>query len=568
MEHILGTPFSPDHQLVALAESDDYLPGFPHVSLKDRNNVAKFIETELCSDILDTMSDKLWWMSKQDSGNISPLHRQIVKGRQIIISEDPKLHLVWIEDHIYIKPLPRYLLSHQFWENHLAHQNTRTYRTALGFLRTFTKLIRHESDFRIAQEPSLSLIPSHITWNCFCHWAAEVSRVQDSQVSERYRYGEIRLTRLNFYAPFLIRRSAYQRVHYQYSAYFTRFYGPILFTLAIFSLILSGFQVLGSVPEGTSGYNARAVYTAGVIVSVGFMLITIYRCRAYTADEEYRCIATENGLQAIMDCVSIEGGAEKFFCRDGRDGFESTAENYYESDYAGRRNQCFFCGLTGILKACPMDDPCFLECLCENHVTDEHLTCLATCFNIKLESPTCTNGGCSSTHRKRHAAGTTARDKWAMNDDSTRWFTADGLRIQIHYTGYFEVYQTNGVIKTSRFQLPYRDECVGTIANRCFVSPVSDEMFCWPLNVGANCNVPAPPTLAQFTKTTKISEQTKTLKDADKTPALATFEQIDVPTQKPTKKPTNEGDKNGASSCFQDNLLLVVLSMLNLFVIA
>lgn len=160
------------------------------------------------------------------------------------------------------------------------------------------------------------------------------------------------------------------------------------------------------------------------------------RCRAYTADEEYRCIATENGLQAIMDCVSIEGGAEKFFCRDGRDGFESTAENYYESDYAGRRcvtprsalllmsrNQCFFCGLTGILKACPMDDPCFLECLCENHVTDEHLTCLATCFNIKLESPTCTNGGCSSTHRKRHAAGTTARDKWAMNDDSTRWFT-------------------------------------------------------------------------------------------------------------------------------------------------
>lgn len=93
-------------------------------------------------------------------------------------------------------------------------------------------------------------------------------------------------------------------------------------------------------------------------------------------------------------------------------------------------------------------------------------------------------------------------------------------------------------------------------------------MFCWPLNVGANCNVPAPPTLAQFTKTTKISEQTKTLKDADKTPASATFEQIDVPTQKPTKKPTNEGDKNGASSCFQDNLLLVVLSMLNLFVIA
>ncbi|KAJ4135300.1 hypothetical protein NW768_004924 [Fusarium equiseti] len=274
MEQILAPPFSPGHQLLAPMDSD-YLPGFPYISLKDPIRVVEFIERELCSDILDVMSDKLWWMSKQDSGNISPLHRQRVKGREIIISEDPKLHLVWIEDRIYMKPLPQYLLSHRFWEDYLTSQNERIRESALGFLRTFTKLIRHESDFRIAQEPCLSLIPPNITWKDFCRWASEVTRVQDGQVSERYRYGEIRLTRLNFYAPFLLRRSAYQRVHYQYSAYFTRFYGPILFTLAIFSLVLSGFQVLGSVPDGMDGYNARAVYTAGVIVSVGFMLITI-----------------------------------------------------------------------------------------------------------------------------------------------------------------------------------------------------------------------------------------------------------------------------------------------------
>ncbi|KAF4439924.1 subtilisin-like serine protease [Fusarium austroafricanum] len=277
MDQTLKPPFSLDHQLLTLPESLDHLLGFPYVPLRDENHVRQFIEKELCSDMLDAMADKLWWMSKQDSCNISPLHRQRVKGRQIIVSEDPKLHLVWIEDRIFVKPLPQYLLSYEFWTKHLVHhgENARVYKAALGFLRTFARLIRYESDFRIAQEPSLSLIPPNVTWGYFCNWAAEISRIRDSQVSERYRYGEIRLTRLNFYAPFLVQRSVYQRVDYQYSSYFTRFYGPILFMLAIFSLVLSGFQVLSSVPEGTDDLNTQAIYRAGMVVSVGFILITV-----------------------------------------------------------------------------------------------------------------------------------------------------------------------------------------------------------------------------------------------------------------------------------------------------
>ncbi|KAL8367881.1 hypothetical protein RB599_003680 [Gaeumannomyces hyphopodioides] len=69
---------------------------------------------EFCSDDLDRVADKLWWMSKQDSGNISPLHRQLVKRRTIVVTEDPKLHLVWIYDRIFIKPFPRYIGSYAF----------------------------------------------------------------------------------------------------------------------------------------------------------------------------------------------------------------------------------------------------------------------------------------------------------------------------------------------------------------------------------------------------------------------------------------------------------------------
>lgn len=282
MDQIHEPPFSTTRQLCADLDDVDYLPGFPYISVHDKPQVKQFVHRELCSDTLDAMAGKLWWMSKQDSRNIAPLHRQLVKRRNIVVSEDPKLHLVWIEDRIFVKPLPRYLLSHTFWKRYLvclggnaSDTDTRTHAAALGFLRSYVRLIRYESDFRIAQEAGLSLVPSNITWKQFCDFTVEVARIPDDDVSERFRYGEIRLTRLNFYAPFLIRRSSFQRVHYQYSAYFTRFYGPILFTMAIFSLVLSGFQVLSSMPENMDSVDTRAIYRAGLIVSVGLILATV-----------------------------------------------------------------------------------------------------------------------------------------------------------------------------------------------------------------------------------------------------------------------------------------------------
>lgn len=268
-------PFKFTHQLtLELHGPSRHVPGHPHVPLDNRRKVWDLLVNEFCSE-LDSIANHLWWMSKQDSGNISPLHRQRVKRRTIVVTEDPKLHLVWIYDRIFIKPLPRYIGSYTFWRDYLCVEagsegrGAHTRRAALGFLRTYYHLIKHESDLRIAQDPSLGLIPAAITWEQFCNFTSSLADIADEDVSPRYAYGEIRLTRLNFYAPILLGKSHFQRVDYQYGAYFARFYAPLLFVLAIVSVILSGLQIVTSV-----GNDAGSSWKMGMSlwISVAFIV--------------------------------------------------------------------------------------------------------------------------------------------------------------------------------------------------------------------------------------------------------------------------------------------------------
>jgi hypothetical protein len=254
----------------------DYLPGHPRIKLNDTTKLFKFLVREFCSDDVDLVADKLWWMSKQDKRSISPLHRQKVKGRKIILSEDSKLHLVWIDDRIYIKPLPKFLLSYTFWKSYLddsikdvAKDQIRVRKAALGYLRTWLYLIKYESDFRIALD--YDLIPKDTRWDEFCDFTSEFEDIQQSDVHPRYAYGEIRLTRLNLYAPIAIRKQYFQRVTYQYGAYFAQFYGPILFFFGILSVVLSGMQVAVAVEQASPAGNSRLLIRS----SLWFGVVTI-----------------------------------------------------------------------------------------------------------------------------------------------------------------------------------------------------------------------------------------------------------------------------------------------------
>lgn len=247
-------PFSKENQLCRDLESTPgaqtpvSLPGQPLVLLNDPDcaHIGQFLKKDICSHDLETMAPHLWIMTTFSSANINPLHRQKVKGRNIIITEEPRLHLVWIYNRIFIKPLPRYLLCHIFWEkyldsDYLGPSRGDVWKAATGFLRTYRYLIRHESDFHIAREQRL--IPKDVDWPSFCRFIVEFENIKDSTVSGRYSYGELRLTRLNFYAPLLLHKFYFEQVHGQYSEFFNRLFGPILFGFGLASTVLSAMQV-------------------------------------------------------------------------------------------------------------------------------------------------------------------------------------------------------------------------------------------------------------------------------------------------------------------------------------
>ena len=151
-------------------------------------------------------------------------------------------------DRIFIKPLPRCLLSHKFWEYllkdlfPLGSQRDSVCKSALGFLRSYHYPIRHKSDFAIACREETRLLPEEIIWTQFCSLSSCFKDTPDSQVSTRYIYGELRLTRLNFYAKIFLGKFQYEQLYGQYGDYFSRFYALVLFGLAIWSLILNAMQ--------------------------------------------------------------------------------------------------------------------------------------------------------------------------------------------------------------------------------------------------------------------------------------------------------------------------------------
>jgi hypothetical protein len=107
-------------------------------------------------------------------------------------------------------------------------------KAALGYLRTYFYLIQYESDQRIAQDSALCLVAKEVTWPQFCQSTARFNHITENEVSGRYHYGEIRLTRLNYCASILLRRSHYQRENYQYRAYFARIQGLLISEVCFF----------------------------------------------------------------------------------------------------------------------------------------------------------------------------------------------------------------------------------------------------------------------------------------------------------------------------------------------
>ena len=223
-----------------------------------------FLQRELDTPVLNEIYSHFWLAAKKSGDHVDALHKQLIKRRNIIVAEDAALHLVWYHETLYVKPIPQCLINYAFWEEYLlpskltrpgvqqpldVASTSHVCRTALGYLRSYSFLVRHESDFLIAQRADL--IPKDIPYQGFRHFILPFRSLSDEVVSPRYHFGPLRLTRLKC-AVRLLRPSSiggtivtyYEKRYWQTGDVINRFGAPLVFFFATFSVLLSAMQVV------------------------------------------------------------------------------------------------------------------------------------------------------------------------------------------------------------------------------------------------------------------------------------------------------------------------------------
>lgn len=266
------------------------VPNEPFIDMANEGAVHDYLERELSCNLLDALYPYLYYVARKSNEHVEPLHRHILKGRNLVVAEQPSLHLVWDRHIIYLKPVPHCLLSYEFWERHLAlpgppaaqPRQLANRKAALGLLRTYSCLIQHESDYHLAKEHHL--LPSEPTYSQFQHFIRNFRGIRDQDVAVRYQYGQFRLTRLNFALRCLkLHRLAFaaSRAHefpwgYEYKITDSGQTGsiigwlaaPFIGVFAFLSLVLSAMQVLLAAQTSEASISVCRRFAAGVIVAL------------------------------------------------------------------------------------------------------------------------------------------------------------------------------------------------------------------------------------------------------------------------------------------------------------
>lgn len=270
----------------------DRLPGHPQTTM-DLPSISHFLKRDITTPKLNKYYHWLWLVATHDSANINSLSLQAVRGREVTITQNPELHCVWHDKRLFIKPIPTFLLSYEFWDNVFTEDfcsddiGKSLHQSALGFMRTYASLIQHPSDFAIASDKGLlpteditgdDESPKKITFEdfiAFIEWF-NGHRVGDSCVSLRYHYGDLRLSRLNFWAKLVLTDFTFEKAYGNYDAYFSRFYGPLLFCFGILNLIMGAINLgINTEKGGWKEENWKTLYQVGNVFAI---IVLIFIC--------------------------------------------------------------------------------------------------------------------------------------------------------------------------------------------------------------------------------------------------------------------------------------------------
>jgi hypothetical protein len=104
--------------------------------------------------------------------------------------------------------------------------------------------------------------------------------ISDDEVTPRYRYGELRLGRLNFYSKLYLFEVHYHKVMGHYGPYLAEIVAPFVFVFAAVSVALGAMQVVLAVEQmsvgGIEGWNAFSAASRGFSVACLFLVLIAF----------------------------------------------------------------------------------------------------------------------------------------------------------------------------------------------------------------------------------------------------------------------------------------------------
>lgn len=220
------------------------------INFEEDESRTNYLHWELDFSRLDGMHRHLWLAGRSSVG-ARALHRQVLVGRVIIISEQADLHLVWQDSRIYLKPMPEFLLNFKFWDKHLCKDEV-LWKNARGFLLSYLWLVTSKGDLGIAHDKGL--LPREMNWERWVFFSRSLLRSIDIEaldsVNRRFLYGELRLNRLNWiYRIFSLKDNrkgfirGYKYDYNRYSVFVQRNFAWIIAAFVYITIVLTAMQV-------------------------------------------------------------------------------------------------------------------------------------------------------------------------------------------------------------------------------------------------------------------------------------------------------------------------------------
>ncbi|RDH29566.1 hypothetical protein BDQ94DRAFT_182339 [Aspergillus welwitschiae] len=252
---ISSTPYTP-----ATFRDEHYTPCRPTA------DIPRFLQKDLSVERLNKINKDLWLAGRPMPPR--PLNYQVATSRVIVPDERIDMHMVWEHSRrIHLKPIPRYLLNHQFWESQMTCdelcpcisnqlycqadkgdkvcQRKKLYECALGFLFSYIALIERECDFAIAQDHHL--LQKNVTWEGWHKLVQQLlqnGNANPRNINDRYLFGELRLSRLNKIYNFRYGSiRGYQFPYQTYDELFRDYLTPLTATTVYVALVLTAMQV-------------------------------------------------------------------------------------------------------------------------------------------------------------------------------------------------------------------------------------------------------------------------------------------------------------------------------------